>query len=342
MKMRLGYMPLLSLAFMLGSECSAHGQSTFDGGGGIYPSDLSKPEKTNSGFDFTGNPNAVGSSFRQSGEKLAFLKRKLIEALTLKDEKIITDVKGEVKDVLNEHFAHDLAIRESELARLIKRADNAESQNKQRLDSKDELIELQLQSYVMDNDAPGASPVGDPLLSEKAVTVPGSNERYSSLGSRSSTTVGGSGGFTPLTLPNSSKRSSAINSTGEGTGPGLQQTNKATIEKARMKLARAVSADDEAKATKELKEALSVYFLHDLEERDRLLKAVRADIEKMKQKLEKRSNSKSSIVDLQFKLFVNEASGLGFFSPKVTATKDFFGANPTVERPVSADPFGGK
>ena len=196
------------------------------------------------------------------------------------------------------HFANELAIRESELAVLIKRADNAESQYKQRLDSKDELIELQLQSYVLEADAPEASLGGNmPRLPAGALAAPGG--RILSSGLTSPTTLGGGG-------------SSGLG----GTGQVPQQNDKTTIEEARMKLARAASVDQESQATKELKEALSVYFLRDLEERDRLLKIVRADIEKMQQKLKQRSSSKDAIVGLQFKIFVNEASGLGFFSPK--------------------------
>lgn len=292
MKKRLGYMmPFLAFGFMFGGTFSAHGQSQLGS-----PSNLSQPDKV--GFESLGNPVAVGPSQLEFNKKLGYLKAKLTEALTLKDEKIITDVKGELKVALNEHFANDLAIREAKLAGLTKRADNAESQNKQRLAAKEELIELQLQSFVMEKDTIGSS--------ER------DKEFQNLFGIGRQSTPDATPGFATSDGPFFGDPNSAA-------APSVQQNRTSTIGVARMKLAAASSADEETQATKELKVALDAYFDRDLEERNRLLKTVRADIEKMKQKLEKRANSKNSIIDLQFKMVVNEASGLGFFSPAATS-----------------------
>jgi hypothetical protein len=358
MKIRFSYTkPLLTLAFMLNGEHAVRGQISLSDPNYGKPSvgsplDLSGPPHTSvsgpgpaslQGHKMysrkTENPDPHAKSLRQSGEKLAHLKAKLAQAISLKDEKIIAEVKGEVKDALNEHFAYDLALRETVTARLIKRADSAESQNKQRLALKDELIDLQLQSYVMEKDSLA---VGSSELDLDSPSLFGSKSETTSndFGNRRASSLKSS----PLATPLSGNGADPFSGLSVDSVREPQQNPIVMIEKARLKLATVASVDEESQATKELREALGVYYLRDLEERDRLLKTVRADIEKMKQKLEKRASSENSIVELQFKLFVNEASGLGFFSPKATTNTDSlladpFAADPSATSTISTDPF---
>lgn len=325
MKKRLGYMmPFLAFGFMFGGAFSAHGQSQPGGASGISVS--SGVYSTESGI--TAEIAAHRDSLRNI---LVLLKAKLKEALALKDEKVISDVKGEVKYALNEQFANDLAIQESKLAVLIKRADIAESRNKLRLDSKDELIELQLKSYVLETDGPAN---GSSELELDSQSLFGSRRQ-----SKPDVFFTDPNGVSPSNLAVERTTANPIFPAADdrpavdelsGATPGrsalgsrrrLHQSNNATIEEARMKLARAASVAEETQATKELKNALVAYFDLDMEEREQILKTVRAEIEQMKQKLEKRASSKNSIIELQFKMFVNEASGLGFFSPPATTDR---------------------
>ncbi len=320
MKKRLAFSaPLLAFVLAYGTSYSAIGQDRTMGG-----SDLGRNDGP-SGRSRGVLPDPTAKNFQESAEKIAMLKRKLQEAISLKDEKILSDMKGEVKIALNVHFDRDLAIQESELARLSKRADSADSQCKQRRTARNEIIDLQLQSYLLEKNTPS---LGSDSAEAQSFLNAGRKDEAQRKFSRASS----QGSSDPFgSSPESQPSSDPFGSSSDGAA-GQTQFNdgisnhpyqsKDMIEKAREKLAESATADEEAQATQELKGSLETYFDHDLRERERILKAVRTDLEKMKQKLEKRASSKNDIVELQFKMFVNEASGLGFFSPKVTKTAD--------------------
>lgn len=83
---------------------------------------------------------------------------------------------------------------------------------------------------------------------------------------------------------------------------------------ARSKLQGAESAEDQSKATTELREALGEYFDRDMEFRQKELDEVKKGLRTMSDRLQKRAKAKDEIVDLQLQMIVNEAEGLGFFS----------------------------
>ncbi len=326
----------LALVLVYGTSFSAHGQyddvqrfgtSAAPQANGTSPSARRATDNTpgftfnsvlNNAYTITENPDPIGKNFRESVEKVAVLKRKLREAISLNNEKFISEAKSEAKSALVEHFDRELAVQGSILANLSKRADSTASQNQLRRSSKDELIDLQLQSYLLEKDSPKLG-IGAKSLDELSSF---------DLGRMSVPDVTATPGF--------GNRNPNIRTAGVPSNPtdasdpnlisGVQfahnpQNPKAMIESARAKLAEATTTKEESQATDELKTALVIYFDRDLEERDRLMKTVRTDIEKMKQKIEKRASSKNSIIELQFKMVVNEASGLGFFSPQVTTDR---------------------
>ena len=330
----------LALVLVYGTSFSAHGQDDFSRFGtsanpqvsGPSPGSLRDPDAgfsfnsvLNNALTITGNPDPIGKNFRESVEKVAVLKRKLREAISLTNEKFISEAKSEAKSALVEHFDRELAVQGSILANLSKRADSTASQNQLRRSSKDELIHLQLQSYVMEKDTPSLD-LGAKNLDEQSLfdlgrmSGPDVTAATPGFGTRSPNirTAGDPSNPTDASDPN---LISVVQFAHNPRNPKAINAIKAIIESARAKLAEATTTNEESQATDELKAALVNYFDRDLEERDRLLKMVRADIEKMKQKLEKRASSKSSIVELQFKMIVNEASGLGFFSPPVTTDR---------------------
>ena len=329
----------LALVLVYGTSFSAYGQdddvSRFGTRGnpqanGAAPSSRSATD--NAGFSFngvlnnaltiTGNPDPIGKNFRESVKKVAVLKMKLQEAISLNNEKFISEVKSEAKSALAEHFDRELAVQGSILANLIRRADSAASQNQLRRSSKDELINLQLQSYLMEKDTPSLD-LGVKNLDEQSLIDLGR------MSGRDVSSLGGGGGNRFANIRTAGVPSNPTDASDPNLpsvvqfahNPRNPKAIKAIIESARAKLAEATTTKEESQATDELKAALVNYFDRDLEERDRLLKMVRADIEKMKQKLEKRASSKNSVIELQFKMFVNEASGLGFFSPPVTTDR---------------------
>jgi hypothetical protein len=73
---------------------------------------------------------------------------------------------------------------------------------------------------------------------------------------------------------------------------------------------------DEAKADAEskLRELLADYFDEDMERRAAELEQIEQRVSTLREQLERRGNHKPEIIDLQVKVLVNEAEGLGFFS----------------------------
>ena len=75
------------------------------------------------------------------------------------------------------------------------------------------------------------------------------------------------------------------------------------------------AADDEVKAqaTEKLTGLLEEYFEHDMQRREQELQEVETRLQKLRSQLQRRREMKDEIVDLQIKVVVNEAEGLGFF-----------------------------
>lgn len=76
--------------------------------------------------------------------------------------------------------------------------------------------------------------------------------------------------------------------------------------------------DDEArkKATEKLASALDEYFEENMKARGKELEDIRARLAKLEAQLERRREKKQEIIDLQMKVALNEADGLGFYSEK--------------------------
>lgn len=74
--------------------------------------------------------------------------------------------------------------------------------------------------------------------------------------------------------------------------------------------------DDEArkKATEKLASALDDYFEENMKARGKELDDIRARLAKLEAQLERRRSKKDEIIDLQMKVALNEADGLGFYS----------------------------
>jgi hypothetical protein len=74
--------------------------------------------------------------------------------------------------------------------------------------------------------------------------------------------------------------------------------------------------DDKAKSKAEnrLRDLLTEYFGEDMKRRDAELKEMEKRLKKLQEQLALRSEKMDEIVDLQMKVLVNQANGLGFFS----------------------------
>lgn len=73
---------------------------------------------------------------------------------------------------------------------------------------------------------------------------------------------------------------------------------------------------DEEKATarKKLNELVDKCFDDDMVQRQKELEQLEKRLSQLREQLDRRKNKKSEIVDLQLKVLLNEADGLGFFS----------------------------
>lgn len=92
--------------------------------------------------------------------------------------------------------------------------------------------------------------------------------------------------------------------------PRQQALNK--INDLRRKL-KAASEEDRPKIAEQLRGALSEYFLVDMQLRVKELDEIKARVDKMEAKLQQRLDTREEAVDLQLKLFLRDAEGLGFF-----------------------------
>lgn len=101
-------------------------------------------------------------------------------------------------------------------------------------------------------------------------------------------------------------------------GPREQAMNK--INGLRKKL-KAASKEDQPKFAEQLRAALAEYFLIDMQLRVKELDEIKARVERMEAKLQKRLDSREEAVDLQLKLFLRDAEGLGFFRSEDSPAK---------------------
>ncbi len=76
--------------------------------------------------------------------------------------------------------------------------------------------------------------------------------------------------------------------------------------------------DDRKAAQKKLDEALSKYFDEDMVQREKDLKEVEERVTKLRELLERRRASKQEIIDLEAKVALNQANGLGFYDGEAT------------------------
>ena len=67
-----------------------------------------------------------------------------------------------------------------------------------------------------------------------------------------------------------------------------------------------------AEAAAEIKQVLEIYYQADMETRQQELKQIAERLKKLEAQLARRTEKKQEIVDLQLKVVLNEAEGLGF------------------------------
>jgi hypothetical protein len=94
----------------------------------------------------------------------------------------------------------------------------------------------------------------------------------------------------------------------------LRANAKDSIRQAAEKLRDAKGNEARSEAEKELRDLLEQYFDDDLQRRQAELGEMEDRLAKLEKQLDRRESKKDEIVDLQVKVLVNQAEGLGFFT----------------------------
>jgi hypothetical protein len=89
---------------------------------------------------------------------------------------------------------------------------------------------------------------------------------------------------------------------------------KSAIRQAAEHLRDAETDEAKTKAEQQLRDLLTKFFNQDLQRRQSELKEMQARLSKLQEQLDRRQTKMDEIIDLQMKVLVNQADGLGFFS----------------------------
>lgn len=95
---------------------------------------------------------------------------------------------------------------------------------------------------------------------------------------------------------------------------GLNPPLPAQIREMTRKLRQADDDATRAELTDELEAKLNEYFDHDMQRREAELAKIEQRLAKLRSQLDRRRENRQEIVDLQMKVILNDAEGLGFFS----------------------------
>ena len=88
----------------------------------------------------------------------------------------------------------------------------------------------------------------------------------------------------------------------------------------------ALPSEDRSVLESQLKSALAEYFIADMRHRVHELDEIKAKVKETEAKLQKRLASQQEAVDLQLKIMLHEADGLGFFHKNDRKSTSVFGA----------------
>ena len=94
----------------------------------------------------------------------------------------------------------------------------------------------------------------------------------------------------------------------------IQWKENNEIEQAANRVRDAEGAEAKSEARKQLRKLLDNYFEDDMQRRAEELARIEERVKKLHALLERREDRKGEIIDLQMKVALNEADGLGFFS----------------------------
>jgi hypothetical protein len=112
----------------------------------------------------------------------------------------------------------------------------------------------------------------------------------------------------------------------------------AKIREAAKRVSEAPDETAKAAATAELMKLLDEYFAADMREREQQLADIQARVQRLQAQLDHRRAKKQEILDLQAKVAINEAEGLGFYGDSKPGGFDF--ATPTGRQFMGTMPMG--
>ena len=258
----------------------------------------------------------AATGISQQTKALSALRKKLAEAKTDEDK---VAVGQELRSAINDFFGADMKRRGAELEKVKQRVGQMELHLTKRVSAKNEIIELQLKSFVYEADGLGLFGGGSSSAARRTL--------FGRLSNRTQQDP-----FLARQDIYKVARARNLASAGVRARPDAKER----VDQLRQKLALAETAEGKAAVGNDLKLAMNDYFEEDIKRRQLELEDIRKRIDKMETQLARRQSARQEIVDLQLQIFAKEAEGLGFFGR--TSGKRTRGAGTPPRR---ADPFAG-
>lgn len=274
------------------------------------PSDLvaqRQPPAANGSFSGGVYPRSLAPGINRKTSALSVARKKLAAAKSDEDK---AGAEQELRQATDVYFGEDMERREKELESIRQRVVRMESHLNKRVSAKSEIIELQLKAFVYEAKGLG-------LFSPRSLSTQRSPWISGAVANRPQQD-GYVSGYSPYVTRGATRT---------GTGSAA----KSRLDELRKKLTSAETQAERESVQSDLKQAMSAYFDEDMKRRQQELEDIRKRIDNMETHLARRISAKQDIVDLQVKMFTNEAEGLGFFEQTNSARAGQF---PTQSRPV--------
>ncbi len=276
----------VALAYCVFTQNSIHAQTAWPSAPGATINAGNSAMRAGNGAPYVGtNRNRNRSKMLRD---LQILQDRLKDSVNKSGEGLQQQqVTDEIESSLSKYFDDDMVMRRSDFQRLEKRVVEAEAQLSSRASAKQELVDLQVESFTYEAD--GLELLGD-------------NGRKNSSDFR---VRAGVAAYAVAGAPQLASNDA------------IGVTQKQRIEDALRDLKQAKSAktkEGETRALLKLNAALGEYFDSDMEFRRKEIDEIKVGLRKMESLLERRVKSKRAIIGLQLRMIVNEAKGLGFFS----------------------------
>jgi DNA repair exonuclease SbcCD ATPase subunit len=230
------------------------------------------------------------------------------------DEAKKAEVTKKLEAAVTKFFDEDVKVRESELTKLDERLKKLRAHLDRRNKAKTDIIQLQLKVLVNEAEGLGFSgalldPAGEPgIIAAPRQPYPGSGPAAPYPGSKGY--PGSSKDY-----PGSGTRKMRDPATSGWTlipvDPSASAAAQGEIARLMHQLREVAEQAKKTELTKQLETAITKSFDDDMKSRETELAGLEDRLKKLKDQIERRRKAKADIIQLELKVLVNEAEGLG-------------------------------